>query len=114
MAIAVACMGASAADAAPRMVGSTPAAGQVVKTAPASIRVNFSEPVAEAATGAALASDTGQPMQTGAPKLNGNNVRQIVVPITSKLEAGTYTVVWHAVGRDGMRVTGTFQFELKP
>jgi copper resistance protein C len=112
--VVAACAMASAADASPRMTSATPTPGGVVKSPPASIRVSFSEPVAEALTGAAIANDKGQPQQTGKPTLNGNNVRQIVIPITSKLEPGTYTVLWHAVGRDAARVNGTFQFEYKP
>jgi hypothetical protein len=114
-AIAVAaCAVASVAEASPRLTSATPTPGGVVKSAPSSIRVNFSEPVAEALTGAAMANDKGQAQTMGKAKLNGNNIRQIVVPISSKLEPGTYTVLWHAVGGDGARVDGTFQFEYKP
>ena len=114
VAVVAACAAASMAEASPRMVSATPTPGGVVKSAPSSIRVNFSEPVAEALTGAAMANDKGQPQTMGKAKLNGNNIRQIVVPITSKLTPGTYTVLWHAVGGDGARVDGTFQFEFKP
>lgn len=108
-----ACAIASTAYASPRMISATPGAKSVVSSAPTSVRILFSEPVAVAASGAAIASDKGQVMQTGKPSLNGNNPRQLIVPITSSLDPGTYTVSWFAVGRDTVRVTGTFQFELK-
>jgi len=104
----------SVAEAAPRLTSTTPTAGSTVKSAPSSIRASFSEPILPTMSGVAIASDKGEGIVTGKTQLNGNNVRQIVVPITTKLTAGTYTVVWHAVGGDGVRVTGTFQFDLKP
>jgi methionine-rich copper-binding protein CopC len=105
---------ASAAEAAPRLTSTTPTAGSTVKSAPSSIRASFSEPIAPTMSGVAIANDKGEGVDTGKTQLNGNNIRQMVVPITSKLTPGTYTVVWHAVGGDGVRVTGTFQFDLKP
>ncbi len=106
------CITCSIANASPRMISATPGAKSVV-SAPTSLRILFSEPVAPTATGAAIASDKGQAMATGKPSLNGNNPRQIIVPITATMEPGTYTVAWFAVGRDAARVTGTFQFEVK-
>src|SRR5262249_30489923 len=101
-------------EAAPRLTGTTPAAGSTVKSAPSSIRASFSGPVAATMSGVAIVNDKGEDINTGKTNVNGNNSRQIVVPITSKLTPGTYTVVWHAVGGDGVRVTGTFQFDFKP
>jgi methionine-rich copper-binding protein CopC len=109
-----ACAIATAADASPRLVGATPTPGSVVKSGPTSIRINFSEPIDAAQSGVAIANDSGQPLTTGKAGTNGNNIRQMVVPITGKIEPGMYTVVWHAVGRDAKRVNGTFFFELKP
>jgi methionine-rich copper-binding protein CopC len=106
------CIIGSEADASPRMISATPGAQSVV-SAPTSVRILFSEPVAPTATGAAIASDKGQAITTGKPALNGTNPRQIVVPITGAMEPGTYTVAWFAVGRDAARVTGTFQFQVK-
>jgi copper resistance protein C len=108
------CTIASTADASPRLLGSTPTAGSVVKSGLTSIRINFSEPVDASQSGVAIANDSGQPLTTGKAGTNGNNIRQMVVPVTGKLEPGMYTVVWHAVGRDAVRVNGTFFFEYKP
>ncbi len=106
------CAIGSEASASPRMISATPGAQSVV-SAPTSLRILFSEPLALAASGAAIASDKGQAMATGKPALNGTNPRQIVIPITATMDPGTYTVAWFAVGRDAMRVTGTFQFQVK-
>jgi methionine-rich copper-binding protein CopC len=106
------CAIGSEASASPRMISATPGAQSVV-SAPTSVRILFSEPVAPTATGAAIASDKGQAVTTGKPQLNGTNPRQIVVPITGAMDPGTYTVAWFAVGRDAARVTGTFQFQVK-
>lgn len=109
-----ACAIASTADAAPRLMGATPTPGGVVKSSPTSIRINFNEPIEATSSGVAIANDSGVALTTGKTSTNGNNIRQMIVPITGKLEPGMYTVVWHAVGRDAVRVNGTFSFEFKP
>ena len=113
-AVLATCAIASAADAAPRLMGATPQPNSVVKSGPTSIRINFNEPIEATLSGVAIASDTGAPLTTGKTSTNGNNIRQMIVPITGKLEPGMYTVVWHAVGRDAVRVNGSFSFEYKP
>jgi len=114
LAVLAACAMASAADASPRLVGATPTPNGAVKSVPTSIRINFSEPIVATLSGVAIADDSGAPLTTGKTSTNGNNVRQMIVPITGKVETGFYTVLWHAVGNDGVRVNGTFQFEFKP
>jgi copper resistance protein C len=107
------CAIATAAGASPRMISVTPGAKSVVTTPPNAVRILFNEPVAETASGAAIANDKGQIVDIGKAVLNSNNPRQLVIPIRGALEPGMYTVVWHAVGRDTVRVTGTYQFEVK-
>jgi len=96
------------------MVNATPTPNATVKSAPTSIRISFSEPIAATLSGVAIANDSGMPLDTGKTSTNGNNIRQMIVPITGKIQSGSYTVLWHAVGSDGVRVNGTFQFEYKP
>lgn len=114
VAVLAACVVASAAEARVRLVGSTPTAGQVIKAAPTSLRFNFSEPIAAVLSGAVVVSSSGDILNTGKAGTNGNNVRQMVVPLTGQIAAGSYTVSWHAVGGDGVRVDGAFNFEVKP
>ena len=114
LAVLAACAIASTADASPRLVGATPTPNAAVKAKPTSIRISFNEPIVATLSGVAIANDSGMPLDTGKTSTNGNNVRQMIVPITGKVEAGFYTVLWHAVGNDGVRVNGTFQFEYKP
>jgi methionine-rich copper-binding protein CopC len=114
LAVMAACAIASAADARPRMVNATPAANAVVKAAPKEIRILFSEQFALPLTGVAIASDSGQPLDTGKAGTNNNNVRQLVVPITGAVMPGKYLVLWHVVGADNVRVAGQFNFEYKP
>jgi hypothetical protein len=114
VAVLAACAIASAADARVRLVGSTPVAGSVVKAGMNSLRFNFSEPIALTLSGAVVVSSAGDIMNTGKAGLSSNSVRQLIVPVNGQVGAGSYTVSWHAVGGDGVRVDGSFNFDVKP
>jgi hypothetical protein len=109
-----ACAIASTADARPRMMSATPVAGSTVKEAPKTIRITFSEGVTAAASGIAITGEGGQAIASGKTSISGANIRQITIPVTGDLVTGKYNVAWHAVGGDGVRVDGTFSFEVKP
>ena len=108
------CAIVSTADARPRMMSATPVVGSTVKEAPKTIRITFSEGIAPAASGIAITNEGGQAIASGKTSISGANIRQITVPVTGDLVPGKYNVAWHAVGGDGVRVDGTFSFEVKP
>jgi methionine-rich copper-binding protein CopC len=109
-----ACAIVSTADARPRMLSATPVAGSTVKEAPKTIRITFSEGVMAPASGIAITREDGQAISSGKTSISGANVRQITIPVTGDLVPGKYNVAWHTVGGDGVRVDGTFSFEVKP
>lgn len=84
-----------------------PAPQTTVKTAPAAVRLHFSEPV-EVAFGAVRVFDVnGKRVDPGTiHRADGN--REVDVPVT--LKNGTYTVTWRVTSADGHPVHGGFGF----
>jgi methionine-rich copper-binding protein CopC len=39
--------------------------------------------------------------------------KELTVPLTAPLTAGTYAVAWHALAADGHKSTGTYDFTVK-
>ena len=105
-------LGATAANAHPRLQTSNPAAGATLKAAPKDIRMSFSEELVPSFTGLELKNAGGKSVPTGKTVLVAGDKRKIVVPIGSHLTAGTYNVAWHAVSVDTHRVSGTYTFKI--
>ena len=91
----------------------TPAVGGTVASA-SEIRLEFSEGVEPRFSGVTLTSPAGANVSLGQPKVEGGDGRVLIVPITSALTAGAYTVRWHAVSVDTHHTQGTFKFTVKP
>ncbi|HKB96046.1 MAG TPA: copper homeostasis periplasmic binding protein CopC [Rhizomicrobium sp.] len=106
------CLGATAASAHPRLQASNPAAGAMLKAAPKDIRMSFSETLVPSFTGLELKNAGGKSIPTGKTMLVPGDSKKIVVPIGSRLTAGTYNVAWHAVSVDTHRISGSFSFKV--
>jgi copper resistance protein C len=112
-AIGLACLG-SGALAHPLPKTANPKPNAVLTVSPSEIRIGFSEGVVLAFTGLEVDNQSGKAMATGAATLNPKDAKELVVPLTAKLDAGTYVVKWHAVGDDTHHVTGHYSFQVKP
>lgn len=104
---------ATAADAHARLLISIPVAGVTLKTGPREIRLNFSESLELVFSGLELRDRHGKLVPTGTAMLDPSADNQLVVPIGTHLAPGTYSVAWHAVGKDTNRVSGKFTFRVK-
>jgi methionine-rich copper-binding protein CopC len=104
----------TAADAHPRLRDSNPAAGSILKTAPTSIRISFSEGLVPRFTGLVLKDGSGRTVPTGDASVSGPDNTQLAVPIRASLKPGTYRVAWHAVSVDTHRVAGSYSFRISP
>ena len=111
---AVFALAATTADAHPRLKDSNPAAGSVLKSSPASVRMSFSEGLIPRFTGLVLKDGSGHSVPTGSPSVSGPDNTELTVPIKSQLKPGTYRVAWHAVSVDTHRVTGSYSFRISP
>jgi methionine-rich copper-binding protein CopC len=103
---------AFAANAHPRLVGSSPGAGSTLKKSPTAIRMDFSEGLIPRFTGLVLKDGSGRTIPTGDASVSGPDSTKLTVPIRSNLGPGAYRVAWHAVSVDTHRVTGSYSFRI--
>ena len=96
------------------LLGSAPAADSSIAVAPSDMRLDFSETVDVAFSGASLSTASGAAIATGPTHLAGDGDKSIVVPVPATLAPGTYTVEWHALAVDGHRTKGRYTFTIKP
>ena len=101
----------TAAFAHDELIGSSPADGEVVDTAPASIDLRFSSNPLEGdgATEVLVLDPSGREVQDGDPVLDRNGVIQT---ISGADEPGTYRVMWRVVSSDGHPLSGEILFSV--
>src|SRR5260370_41391542 len=114
VALAVLAIGALAtsADAHPKLKSVSPAADVSSKVSPKEIKLNFSEGVIAKFSVLELKDEAGKTITTGVPVNDPGNRKQLVVPLTPPLMAGTPQGNLLACSRDTNRVQGAFCFEV--
>jgi methionine-rich copper-binding protein CopC len=105
---------ATAALAHPKLVKSDPAANAVVSAGPKELRLSFNEELVPKFSSADVKDQKGQKVEVGTAAADPTDKKQLVVPLTKPLAAGTYKVDWHAVAADTHRVQGSYSFTVKP
>jgi len=91
------------------LVTSAPAAGDQLLAAPDVLRLTFTEPVELDLSTLVLRGPGGEVVTLG--DLGTVEARDVITAsIVGGLVAGSYTVVWQAVGRDGHPVQGEYTF----
>ena len=96
------------------LVGSTPSAGAHLAAAPREIRLSFTEVVEASVARIRLLGANGTEVATSAVRGLSDSGQVIIADITGALEAGTYTVEWQVIGKDGHPVRGTIPFVIAP
>jgi methionine-rich copper-binding protein CopC len=91
-----------------------PAMNGTVKESPSELDLSFSEGLNVKFTGLTLTGSDKKPVSTGDAKLGAKDDKMLIVPLSAKLSAGTYTVEWHALSTDGHKTNGTYSFTVKP
>lgn len=89
---------------------SSPAKDAVLTSAPAALRLTFSNPPNLRFARVQLLDSAN--VEVGLGALGVDSVRTLVAPITKSLSPGRYTVVWQIAGADGHPVRGRFSFSL--
>jgi copper resistance protein C len=79
---------------------------------PKEIRLTFSEDLVAKFSGLTVKDQSGHLIDMAGSSVDPNHKRQLVVPISKPLPAGTYDVEWHAVSIDTHRITGHFSFKV--
>ena len=103
---------ASPALAHPKLDSADPAADVSVVASPKEIKLNFSEGIIAKFSGLELKDESGRAVTIGDPVVDPKDPKQLVVPVTTALAAGRYTVSWHAVSEDTHKVSGDYLFRV--
>jgi len=90
----------------------SPPVGSQSPVSPADLTLRFTEPVEPLFSTIQLLGPSGLPISVAAPKPIDN--AQALVVALPKLQAGTYTVVWHVTSVDTHKTEGRFQFSVGP
>ncbi|MFK4269409.1 copper resistance protein CopC [Streptomyces milbemycinicus] len=104
--------GASPAAAHAALTMTDPADGAVVKTAPAQVRLTFSEGVLLSRDSVRILDPKSNRVDTGNPAHVGGKSSTAAVGLRPGLPNGTYTVAWKVVSEDSHPVAGAFTFSI--
>jgi copper resistance protein C len=88
------------------LIGSSPADGATLTTAPAEVLLEFSQPVQTEFGQVVVLDDTGAHHEQGDPQIMG----AIVTQSLGKLVAGAYQISYRVGAADGHPITGTLTF----
>ncbi|HEV7641034.1 MAG TPA: CopD family protein [Gaiellaceae bacterium] len=89
------------------LIRTLPANGAVLARSPQSVRVQFDDGVHVAPGNAAVTNDTNLSVLAGPPRASGH---ELVIPLSSKLADGVYSVRWSVASNDGHREQGVLAF----
>jgi copper transport protein len=112
IAVLLAFMLPSAAQAHPEILQTIPAADAQLSESPAEIRIFFNEGVEAAFSDLQLFDAQSQLVSTDVAALDPADPSQLFMPLPT-LSPGIYTVVWQTVGSDGHKVIGNYVFTLQ-
>lgn len=91
---------------------SDPAVGSTVPTAPSVLHIWFTQELEPAFTWVTVSDKSGASVNDGAAAVDPRNKQEMDVKL-KPLQAGTYTVKWHALSVDTHTTEGDFTFEVK-
>ena len=110
----VLCFATSPVNAHGSLEKSAPARDAAVPGDVKEIRLDFSESVIAKLSGIELKDQGGKTITTGTAVNDPKDKKKLVVPLQAPLQAGAYTVNWHAVSDDTHRVKGSYSFKVQP
>jgi hypothetical protein len=90
-----------------------PAVGSTVTAAPAEVRMEFSEALEPAFSGAEVVDAHGDSVVSGKAAVDATDPKILDVKL-KPLPAGAYSVHWHVVSVDTHRTEGNFTFTVAP
>jgi methionine-rich copper-binding protein CopC len=89
-----------------------PAVGSTVPTAPPEMHLWFTQELEPAFTWVTVSDKSGASMNDGPATVDSSNKQEMDVKL-KPLQAGTYTVKWHALSVDTHTTEGDFTFQVK-
>lgn len=106
-------VGPTSAFAHAELVNSSPAANAAIKSAPAELRLGFSERVEIAFSKVSFTGAAKEKVETGPMTLDAKDDKVLVVPVRTPLAPATYSVEWSVVSADGHKSKGGFHFTVE-
>ncbi len=91
------------------LVGSDPAGGAVVETAPDAVTLTFSEPVRPVAEHTFVRAPDGRRVDAGPPEADGTRLR---IPLDGTGAVGSYLVTYRVVSLDGHPIAGSLVYSV--
>lgn len=89
-----------------------PAVGSTVPTSPPQLHLWFTQELEPAFSWATVTDKSGATVSDGPATIDPNNKSELDLKLKA-LEAGTYTVKWHALSVDTHTTEGDFSFQVK-
>lgn len=89
-----------------------PAVGSTVPTSPSEMHLWFTQELEPAFTWVTVSDKSGASMNDGPATVDPSNKQEMDVKL-KPLQAGTYTVKWHALSVDTHTTEGDFTFQVK-
>jgi copper resistance protein C len=106
-------LAAEAASAHAFLKTANPPVGGTVTTAPAELRINFTEAVEPVFSKITVQDANGARMDAGSVHDVAGDAAALAVAL-KKLQPGSYTVIWHATSVDTHKTQGKFTFTVAP
>ena len=104
----------SSAWARARLLSATPVPGSTVAAAPATVSIDFTEPVDPQSCSITVQDDADDHAVTNGGLLPApDNPKRLSIALAA-LPPGTYRVIWHAMATDTLATQGTYEFTVKP
>lgn len=91
--------------------GSTPAANATMAASPAEVVIDFSEEIEPKFSSIEVDDAKGTRVDKGDVHTAPHNAKRLVVSVT-KLEPGTYKVIWHVTSTDTHKTSGSYAFNV--
>ncbi len=109
-----ACMSfTTAAEAHAKLTAANPPADSVVAESPKELRLTFNEGLVAKFSSVEVKGLDGKKIETGGAAADPADKKQLIVPLSTPLADGKYSVDWQAVTDDTHRVKGSYAFTVK-
>ncbi len=92
------------------LVSSSPAVGEMAMPAPKELRLTFSEGLDLKASSVKVSAPDKTAIKTGPLKLDPKDNKVLIVPLTTALPDGKYTIDWKVKSTDGHVTNGNYTF----
>lgn len=95
------------------LASATPTINGIVSDPPTELELKFSQAMNVTFSGVKIVGPDKATIGTGKVAFTKGNKSTLIVPILTTLVAGTYSVHWHLLSKDGHRTHGNYTFSVK-